>query len=56
MEKTKPNIIVKQVIPVIDYKVRALCIKPYPNHQRLSNFGKKEGCPPKAKKFEDVLI
>ena len=56
MEKTKPNIIIKQVIPVIDYKVRALCIKPYPNHPKgCPNFGKKEGCPPKAKKFEDVF-
>lgn len=56
MEKTKPNIIVKQVIPVIDCKVRALCIKPYPNHPKgCPNFGKKEGCPPKAKKFEDVF-
>lgn len=43
------------VQPVIDYNVRSLCIKPYPGHSKgCPNFGKKQGCPPGAAKFDEV--
>ena len=34
---------------VVDYTVRYLCYKPYPNHPKgCPNFGKRPTCPPKA--------
>lgn len=37
----------QKVTPVIDYKMRALCVKPYYNHKKgCPNFNKKAGCPP----------
>lgn len=45
----------KQVIPVIDYKVRALCVKEYPGHKKgCPNFNKKDGCPPQVKFFDTI--
>jgi len=42
-----------QVTPVIDLKVRGLCVKPYPLHPKgCPNFGKKLGCPPQAQHIE----
>lgn len=47
--------IIIPVIPVVDYSVRGLCIKPYPGHKEgCPNFGKKKGCPPEAKMFDTV--
>lgn len=47
--------IVLPVIPVIDYSVRGLCVKPYPGHKKgCPNFNKKNGCPPGAAKFDEV--
>jgi predicted metal-binding protein len=47
---------VLQVVPVIDAKMRSLCKKPYPNHPKgCPNFGSKEGCPPDAKMFGQVF-
>jgi predicted metal-binding protein len=44
-----------QVNPVIDYSVRGLCCREYPNHKKgCPNFNKKEGCPPKAEYFDKV--
>ena len=45
-----------KVEPVIDYKMRGLCCKPYPLHKNgCPNFHKKKGCPPDAPKFEDII-
>lgn len=42
-----------QVHPVIDYKMRKLCVQPYYNHPKgCPNFNKKEGCPPQAEFFD----
>ncbi len=47
--------IIIPVIPVIDYRVRRLCLKPYPGHKKgCPNYDKKDGCPPKAKPFGAV--
>ena len=44
------------VTPVIDPKVRALCVAPYPNHKKgCPNFGKKAGCPPQAPMLGDAI-
>jgi predicted metal-binding protein len=41
---------------VVDYSVRGLCRRPYPNHPRgCPNFGKRADCPPKARRFFDVF-
>lgn len=50
------SITVKQVNPVIDYRVRSLCLKPYPGHQNgCPNYGKKAECPPHVQKFEEIF-
>jgi predicted metal-binding protein len=47
--------IIIPVIPVIDYSVRGLCMKPYLGHKKgCPNYGKKNGCPPGAKCFDEV--
>ena len=47
---------VSEVTPIIDYNVKKLCVKPYHNHKfGCPNWNKREGCPPKAKKFEDIV-
>lgn len=44
-----------QVNPAIDYYVRSLCFKPYPDHSKgCPNYGKKKGCPPEAELFDHV--
>lgn len=41
---------------VVDYSVRNLCSKPYPNHPKgCPNFGKRPLCPPKCPHIEDVF-
>ena len=41
---------------VIDYRARAWCKLTYPGHSKgCPNWGKREGCPPKAKLFEQVV-
>lgn len=41
---------------VIDYSVRDLCKTPYPNHPKgCPNYGKRDTCPPKMKKIEDLF-
>ena len=43
--------------PVIDYSVRKLCYSPYCNHPKgCPNYGKRESCPPKAKKLENIFV
>jgi predicted metal-binding protein len=45
-----------KVDPVIDMKVRGLCVRPYPGHKRgCPNFGKYPDCPPAAPKFFDYF-
>lgn len=45
-----------EVTPAIDYHVRTLCIAPYPGHKHgCPNYSKKDGCPPKAPKFDEVF-
>jgi len=40
----------KKVKLVVEPKVRALCVHPYPNHPKgCPNFNKKRGCPPKVR-------
>lgn len=40
---------------VIDYSVRELCPRPYPNHPKgCPNFGKRPMCPPSSFFLEDV--
>jgi predicted metal-binding protein len=48
-----------QVLPVVDHAVRNLCQRPYHGHESKKkpgcpNYGKKTGCPPGAKLFDDV--
>lgn len=44
------------VRPFIDHDMRKLCLHPYPNHPKgCPNFGKKEGCPPRAPTIEKTL-
>lgn len=46
---------IQQVTPVIDKRVRNLCIKAYPNHPKgCPNYNKKEGCPPQVSLWENV--
>lgn len=41
--------------PTIDYSVRNLCVRRYPDHKHgCPNFNRKEGCPPKADYFDKV--
>ena len=45
-----------RVVPVVDPKVRGLCVKPYPRHPRgCPNFGSKAGCPPLAPQLADYF-
>ena len=45
-----------QVVPVIEYSVRSLCSKEYPNHPHgCPNFGKRDTCPPKALFWDKVV-
>lgn len=45
-----------EVEPVLDMRMRALCVKPYPRHPKgCPNYGKKDGCPPTAPKIDTVL-
>jgi predicted metal-binding protein len=38
---------------VCDRRIRALCLRPYPNHPRgCPKFGRCQGCPPQVKPFE----
>lgn len=40
------------VTPVLEYEVRALCVRPYPNHPKgCPNVGKCDRCPPAAPGF-----
>ena len=49
------KLIIQQTIPVIDKKVRTLCVKPYPLHPKgCPNYNKKEGCPPKAPLWNEL--
>jgi hypothetical protein len=44
-----------KVVPVIDHKVRALCLHEYPGHPKgCPNFGMRPDCPPMAPFFEEV--
>lgn len=39
---------------IIDYSVRDLCYRPYPNHPKgCPNYGKRGFCPPKCPQIED---
>ena len=45
-----------EVEPVINMRMWALCVKPYPGHLKgCPNYNKKNGCPPRAPKIFDVL-
>jgi predicted metal-binding protein len=47
------TIVCIDIIPVINYKTKSLCLTPYPGHPKgCPNFGKKKTCPPKAPFFE----
>lgn len=51
-------VIIKQVVPVINYKVRALCVKPYEGHPKgCPNFNnpKRTDCPRHVGKFEKLF-
>lgn len=49
------NQIIISVVPVVDYAVRGLCVKPYPGHPKgCPNYNKKNGCPPEAQKYDEV--
>ena len=40
---------------VIDYSVRELCFRPYPNHPKgCPNYGKRPTCPPRCPKLENI--
>jgi len=45
-----------RVEPVIDYSVRGLCVRPYPNHPKgCPNFDKRGTCPPDAPTIGQIL-
>ncbi len=45
-----------RVKPIIDMKVRGLCIKPYYNHPKgCPNFSKKPGCPPECPRIDELI-
>jgi hypothetical protein len=45
-----------QVIPVVDYSVKGLCVKPYLGHKLgCPNFHKRKDCPPFAPKITETL-
>ncbi len=49
-----------RVNPIVDYRVRKLCCRPYPGHDRgkrtgCPNYNLKEGCPPAAPFFDKVF-
>jgi hypothetical protein len=47
--------VAREVAPVIEPAVRALCQRPYPGHPRgCPNYGKKRGCPPETPIFDQV--
>ena len=42
-----------RIVPVIDHRVRGLCVHEYPGHPKgCPNFGKRSNCPPAAPFFE----
>ena len=44
-----------QIIPVIDYTVRELCVRPYPLHPNgCPNVGRCDRCPPAAPLYDQV--
>lgn len=44
------------VNPVIDYRMRGLCVKPYAGHPKgCPNFKKEQRCPPAAPRIHSVL-
>ena len=46
-----------QVEPVIDYDMRKICVRKYPNHPKgCPNFNKKTGCPPTLPRFEESFL
>ncbi len=46
----------QQVVPVVDWSVRSLCCRPYPNHKHgCPNHGKKERCPPTALTISKII-
>ena len=46
----------KIIQPVIDYSVRNLCTRKYPNHPKgCPNYRKKTGCPPDCKIIKDII-
>lgn len=46
----------KLVEPLIDEKMRGLCVRPYENHKKgCPNFGKKDGCPPRAPMLYEAI-
>ena len=46
-----------RVKPIIDMKVRGLCVKPYYNHPKgCPNFSKKPGCPPECSQLKDLIL
>ena len=54
LEEKKMQAFTKNI--VIDYSVRNLCFKPYPNHPKgCPNFDKRPLCPPKCPRIEDMF-
>ena len=55
MNKMEPYFI--EVEPIIDYNMRKICMRKYPNHPKgCPNFGKKAGCPPTLPRIEDLIL
>jgi hypothetical protein len=47
---------IREVKLVIDYGMRNLCFRPYPNHPKgCPNYGKRPTCPPKAPHIEEII-
>jgi len=45
----------QKIVPVIDYTVRGLCQRPYPNHRKgCPNYGKKLTCPPQVALWGEI--
>lgn len=52
------NTIIKQINPIIDYKFKGFCLKPYEAHPKgCPNFNNpnRPDCPPRAPKFDEYF-
>lgn len=50
------KIIIHEIVPIIEHKIRGLCSKPYYNHPKgCPQFGKGDRCPPNVLLFDKIF-